>query len=99
METFTKSDTSSPITIGLAGYYQFNESNGNISISKTTNLNYASYKGQSVVNRNLSSAPVFGGVSQKINVNSVGIKDFNSTGLSMNFANGTYPNGDVWVSK
>jgi hypothetical protein len=34
-----------------------------------------------------------------LNINSAGVKDFNTTGLSMTFANGTYPNGDVWVSR
>ena len=94
----TKTDITDPIFTGLVAYYQFNESNGNISINKTSNTNYASYFGVSASNHIASNAPVFNGKSEKININSAGTKDFSTTGLSMNFANGMYPNGDVWVS-
>ena len=95
----TKTNSLDPIYTGLVAYYQFNETNGNISINKTSNNNYASYYGTSGSNHNTSNSPVFEGQSEKINVNSPGVKNFNSTGLSMTFANGTYPNGDVWVSR
>ncbi len=95
----TKSDVSDPIFTGLVAYYQFNESNGNISVNKTGNPNYLTYQGTSANAHASSNAPVFGGVSEKVNVNSPGLKDFGSTGLTLTFANGTYPNGDIWVSR
>jgi hypothetical protein len=42
---------------------------------------------------------VFGGESQKISIDSQGVKNFNDVGLSMTFGAGTYPDGDVWVSR
>ncbi len=95
----TKSNTTDQIFNGLVAYYQFNESNGGISINKTANPNYLTYQGTSGNVHLPSNAPVFGGVSEKVNVNSSGLKDFGTTGLSMTFANGTYPNGDIWVSR
>lgn len=83
----------------MKAYYQFNENNGNISINKALGVNYANYNGFSGANHNPSNAPVFGGKSEKININTSGVKTFSSTGLSINFANGTYPDGDVWVSR
>ena len=95
----TKTTTTDPIFTGLVAYYQFNETNGNISVNKTVNTNYAEYRGTSGANHNASNAPVFEGKSEKVNVTSAGVKTFGLTGLSIDFANGTYPNGDVWVSK
>lgn len=95
----TKNNTSEPITNGLIAYYQFNESNGNLSVNKISNTSHIVYQGTSGANHNHATTPVFGGISQKINISAPGIKDFNLTGLSMTFANGIYPNGDVWVSK
>jgi photosystem II stability/assembly factor-like uncharacterized protein len=94
----TKSNAGDPILTGLIAYYQFNESGGNASINKTGNANFASYFGNGYTH-DKSNAPVFGGNSEKINVNSAGQKNFSTTGLSMTFASGTYPNGDVWVSR
>jgi photosystem II stability/assembly factor-like uncharacterized protein len=95
----TKTDTTDPIFNGMVAYYQFNESNGNISINKTSNENYATYYGVSGSVHLPSNAPVFGGVSEKKSVNTAGIKDFDLAGLKLNFANGVYPNGDIWVSQ
>ena len=94
-----KTDPSHAISSGLVAYYQFNETGGNISPNKTDHTNNATYNGTSINNHISSDAPVFHGESQKINVTSAGLKDFNTTGLSMVFDNGTYPNGDVWVSR
>ncbi|OWP76377.1 LamG-like jellyroll fold domain-containing protein [Flavobacterium oreochromis] len=94
----TKSISGDPILTGLVAYYQFNESVGNITLNKNNSNKYATYKG-SGYSRSISKASIFEGVSEKINVNSAGIKDFTSTGLTLEFASGTYPNGDVWVSK
>ena len=63
------------------------------------NTSHIAYDGTSGSNHNPSSVSVFDGISQKINVNSAGVKDFSTTGLSITFANGTYPDGDIWVSK
>ncbi|QOD60813.1 T9SS type A sorting domain-containing protein [Polaribacter haliotis] len=95
----TKSDTSNPIRTGLVAYYQFNEATGNISVNKTENSNPLTYLGSTASSHTNSSAPVFSGVSEKVNINSAGLKDFSTTGVSMTFANGQLPNGDVWVSK
>lgn len=94
-----KTDPSHAISWGLVAYYQFNETGGNISPNKTNHTNNATYNGKSINNHISSDVPIFHGESQKINVTSAGLKDFNTTGLSMVFDNGTYPNGDVWVSR
>lgn len=93
----TKSDAGDPILTGLVAYYQFNEELGNISINKTPNSQVINYRGTSGSSHNPSSAPVFGGVSEKQVVSSSGLKDFSATGLSMTFPSGTNPNGEVWV--
>jgi len=95
----TKSDAGNSILTGLVAYYQFNETGGNLSVNKTSNTNPLYYKGISSSVHNTSIVPVFGGVSEKITINSAGLKDFSTTGLSMTFQSGTYPNGDVWVSR
>ena len=95
----TKTNASDPILNGLVGYYQFNELAGNVSLNKITTSNNLRYKGSSATNHNQSSAPVFGGKSEKKNINSAGLKSFTNTGFDMDFQNGTYPNGDVWVSQ
>jgi len=94
----TKSTAGSPILNGLVYYLQFNESVGNITINKNNSNTAASYKGTGYT-RLLSDVPVFHGISEKININSSGVKDFTNAGVSMGFASGTYPNGDVWVSR
>lgn len=94
----TKSIDNDPIRTGLIAYYQFNEAVGNISVSKTANGSYAEYFGQGFVHE-VSTVPVFEGLSEKKTINTSGIYDFNTVGLSMQFPNGTYPNGEVWVSK
>ena len=62
----TKTTTTDPIFTGLVAYYQFNETNGNISVNKTVNTNYAEYRGTSGANHNASNAPVFEGKSEKV---------------------------------
>jgi PKD repeat protein len=93
----TKSNAGDPILTGLVAYYQFNEAAGSVSLNKAGS-DYLSYKG-STFSHDISSAPVFGGVSEKINVTTNGLKNFATTGLSLTFANPTVPNGDVWVSR
>jgi photosystem II stability/assembly factor-like uncharacterized protein len=93
----TKSNAGDPILTGLVAYYQFNEEVGSLSLNKVGS-DYLTYKG-STYSHDVSTAPVFGGVSEKINVTTSGVKNFSTTGLSMTFANPKVPNGDVWVSK
>ncbi len=94
----TKSIEGDPILNGLVFYSQFNENIGNITVSKTNNGQYAEYFG-SGYSREISTVPVFEGVSEKQIINSAGTKDFSTVGLSMTFDSETFPNGDVWVSK
>lgn len=94
----TKSTAGSPILNGLVYYLQFNESVGNITINKNNSNTIASYNGGGYT-RLLSDVPVFHGISEQVNINSSGLKDFTNAGVSMGFAPGTYPNGDVWVSR
>ena len=93
----TKMNTSSPIMNGLAGYYQFNEEEGNISPNKGTAKGFAIYRGVSATNHLPSKAPVFNGKSQKLTINSAGNKDFSEAGVALEFGSGTYPDGEVWV--
>ena len=82
---------------GLAGYYQFNEEEGNISLNKGAAKGFARYRGTTASNHLSSSAPVFSGKSQKLTINSAGNKDFSDAGVSLEFGSGTYPDGEVWV--
>ncbi len=94
----TKSIAGDPILNGLVYYFQFNETAGNITVSKNNTSRFATYAGTGY-SRPISNVPVFEGVSEKIAVNSSGVKDFTTTGLALEFSSGTYPNGDVWVSR
>lgn len=94
----TKSNSGDPILSGLVYYFQFNESLGNITVNKNNSSGFATYQGTGY-SRNASNAPVFEGVSEKMAVTASGIKDYTTTGTTLEFSNGTYPNGDVWVSK
>ncbi|MFV8346310.1 LamG-like jellyroll fold domain-containing protein [Flavobacterium sp. ZB4P13] len=93
----TKSNDGDPILTGLVAYYQFNEESGSISLNKAGS-DYLSYRG-STFSHDISTAPVFGGVSEKINVTTGGVKDFSTTGLSILFNDSVLPDGDIWVSK
>ncbi|MFM2386406.1 MAG: hypothetical protein RL660_1163 [Bacteroidota bacterium] len=79
----------------LKAYYQFNETNSNVCYDNVgvAHLNY-----QNSTNAP-SSAPIGGGVSHRIaGINSAGLRSFTGTSVDMDFATGTYPNGDVVVS-
>lgn len=93
----TKSDAGDPILSGLVAYYQMNEDSGAISFNKVGS-DYLTYKG-ATYSHDISSAPVFGGISEKINITTSGVNDFSTTGLSITFSNSPLPNGDVWVSR
>ena len=93
----TKTNASSSIVKGLVHYYQFNEQAGDVSINKGAAKGFARYRGASASNHLPSSAPVFSGKSQKLNINAAGKKDFSEVGITLDFDKGTYPGGDVWV--
>ena len=76
-------------------YYQFNRNGGNI--TDRVAVNHASPSGTAT--RIVSTAPVGKGVSHTATINSsVGVT-FTNTDLAMDFGLGSFPNGDVVVSK
>jgi PKD repeat protein/photosystem II stability/assembly factor-like uncharacterized protein len=94
-----KTDTSDPIFNGLQFYFQFNESQGDLSINKGNAGGYIKYMGSTSSRHNISTAPVFDGVSEKAIVNQEGLYDFSLAKIKMYFAQGVYPDGDLWVFK
>jgi len=82
----------------LVSYYQFNESPALPAYDKVK-LNHAHLSGGATKSVP-SSAPVGGGVFQRMNLNSGGVKNFSLPGVSAEFpSSGTYPNGDVVVTR
>ena len=88
--------TKSNLDDDLIAYYQFNHNEGGIIYDKK-NVNYLNVNGGELV---ISDAPVGPGESSLISVDGGGVKDFSETDLSIKFPNnGSYPDGDVVVSK
>jgi len=84
------------IDYALIAYYQFNSNTPEV-LDKV-GVRHALFNNDAV--RTLSSAPIGGGTSYRMNINSGGTKDFAGTGLTMTFpAGGTLPNGEVVVSR
>jgi photosystem II stability/assembly factor-like uncharacterized protein len=82
----------------LIAYYQFNEGAGKPTYDKV-GVNNVTLLG-SATKTAVSTAPVGGGKFQRIPVSSGGLKDFATPGVELTFpASGTYPNGDVVVSR
>lgn len=80
----------------LIAYYQFNENTGKT--YDKAGLRHASMVGAAA--RSTSTAPIGGGTSARLTVNSGGAKVFPNTGMTMTFpASGTYPNGDLVVTR
>ena len=80
----------------LIAYYQFNHNDNGIIYDKK-NINNLNFVGGELV---ISDAPVGPGKSSLISVDGGGVKDFSETDLSIKFPNnGSYPDGDVVVSK
>lgn len=80
----------------ILGYYQFNEISGN-AYNKVGAQHALLVAGAS---RLTSTAPVGGGVSHRVTINSGGIKDFQSADVKIYFPfSGIYPNGDVYFTK
>lgn len=86
------------LDLSLINYYQINEGTGKPMFDKASG-NHASLVGNATKTL-FSSAPVGGGTFQRINVNSGGLKDFDTPGVELLFpATGTYPDGDVIVTR
>lgn len=80
---------------GVLAYYQFNRDEGLVS-NRATGI-HASLSGS--VYRTTSTAPVGPGESARLNVNAAGSHVFGSTGLELDFATGTVPNGELCVTR
>lgn len=92
----TKEDTINDPT--FVAYYQFNEVNPNKTFDRSGNGNHGQV--HSDATRKTSTAPVGGGVSQQLQINSGGVYDFAQTGMEMTFPiTGVYPDGNVVVSR
>jgi photosystem II stability/assembly factor-like uncharacterized protein/PKD repeat protein len=81
--------------LSLVSYYQFNRPSG--SILDRSGLNHAALTGGAV--RSISSAPVGGGTSHRLDMNSAGNYEFPGTGLSVELAASTVPNGEVVATR
>jgi photosystem II stability/assembly factor-like uncharacterized protein len=83
----------------LVAYYQFNESPIQPSYDKI-GQHHLSFNGAEVVKDSISTAPVGGGVSQRLSVAAGGIYNFANPGVSLDFpTGGTVPNGDLIISR
>ncbi len=80
----------------LLAYYQFNE----LVSYKVFDKKGSAHAGLVNASRVTSSAPIGGGTSLRINnINTSGNYTFGNTNVSIDFANGVLPTGDVVVSK
>ncbi|MBK9257965.1 MAG: PKD domain-containing protein [Saprospiraceae bacterium] len=80
----------------ILSYYQFNEISGNA--YDKIGIRHAILIGNA--GRITSTAPVGGGTSHRMTVNSGGLKDFQEADVKLYLAaTGTYPNGEVVMSK
>ena len=79
----------------LIAYYQFNSSSSKV-LDKV-GLKHGDLSGSAIKDRSL--APIGGGVSHRLMVNSAGNYSFGDTGADIDFAGGTLPNGEIVVSR
>lgn len=80
----------------LRSYYQFNEVNG--VVLDRAGVLHGNLAGDA--SRVTSTGPFGSGASAGVTVAGGGSADFGETGVRMDFpATGTYPNGDVWVTR
>lgn len=80
----------------LLGYYQFNELSGNA--FDKIGSKHAVLIGEA--SREVSTAPLGGGFSKRVTINSGGLKDFTNADLKIYFpSTGNYPNGEVVATK
>jgi photosystem II stability/assembly factor-like uncharacterized protein len=83
----------------LLAYYQFNPtaSETGANVIDRANLNHANLSNGAT--KIVSTAPLGGGSSFRMTVNSAGEKVFTGTGVKLDFAAGTLPNGELVVSR
>lgn len=83
----------------LKAYFQFNEPSGK-TYDKSGNGFHTSMNSGNL-NRVASTAPVGGGTSARVNVNSGGVYSFGNTGMSLGFnpSAPTFPDGELCVSR
>ncbi|MFK7970729.1 MAG: LamG-like jellyroll fold domain-containing protein [Bacteroidia bacterium] len=81
----------------LLAYYQFNEPTAGGKVLDKVGANHAALSGNAALV--VSTAPVGGGVSQRLTVNSAATYNFNQVGVEMNFGTGSFPNGEIVVSR
>jgi hypothetical protein len=80
----------------LKGYYQFDESSGNVWNKGLVGA--SPFSGSAT--RVTSTAPVATGTSQRMSITTGGVKDFSAQNLTLEFPNtGTLPNGDIVVNE
>jgi hypothetical protein len=80
----------------LVAYYQFNEATG--AANDRVGLHHATMFGNAT--RVTSTGPFAGGTSYRTSVTGAGVVAFTGTGATLQFpATGTYPNGEVVVSR
>ncbi|MEI7736376.1 MAG: LamG-like jellyroll fold domain-containing protein [Ferruginibacter sp.] len=81
----------------LVGYFQFNDNNASSSFNLINKQRFTFGGG---AGKTKSTAPVGAGVSAVKSVNAAGSYNFTNTGLSLKFPQGgSYPNGNIWVTK
>jgi regulation of enolase protein 1 (concanavalin A-like superfamily) len=81
----------------LLGYFQFNDNNATSSFNLITKRHFTFNGG---ANKIQSTAPVGSGISMMKTVNAAGKYNFTNTGVSLTFPpGGTYPNGNIWVTR
>jgi len=78
----------------LIGYYQFNEEGDDV--FDRAKFNHGELAG---AERTKSYAPLGSGYSNRKNVDSEGLVSFGDTDVSIDFANGTYPDGEIVVTR
>jgi photosystem II stability/assembly factor-like uncharacterized protein len=83
----------------LKAYYQFNENPSQTTYDKIGN-NHLAFNGVDINKDSISTAPVGGGVAQKLTVTAGGVYNFSTPGVELTFPTaGTVPNGDLVVSR
>ncbi|MBL7815168.1 MAG: T9SS type A sorting domain-containing protein [Saprospiraceae bacterium] len=87
--------TKSVSDASLKGYFQFNETSGDV--YNRVVVGSAAFVGSAT--RVTSTAPVGGGVSERQTVTTSGVKNFSTAGLSLTFPSGTLPNGELCVTR
>ncbi len=80
----------------LIAYYQFNHQLEGMFIDKKNGFNLAHQSGDDLIP---STAPVGGGTSQLLFINTTGVYNFSNVDVQLNFTGNTVPNGKLVVSR